>query len=258
MPVYNGMPFLIKSVASILRQTHRNFELIIVDDASTDDSANYIKGLKDKRVRLITNKKNLGLAESLNIAIKSAKGEFIARMDADDVSLPNRLKEQVFFLNKHPKIDLCGTWVDLIDENGKKVGEKKYPTKASDVRKSITWYTAVIHPTFMGKKSFFKKMNGYRANYDFAEDYDLLQRAKNDFTIVNIPKKLLLWRHQKNRRSRENMQKMDKVELKIKIESLKRDGFSIIGMLALLRKIFFTYFLPPQIKFQIAIILKLA
>ena len=246
------MPYLKNAVESILQQTYKNFEFIILNDASSDETQKYLKNLKDQRIKLIVNKKNLGLAKSLNKTLDIAKGRFIARMDADDVSLPKRLEEQLFFLKKHPKIDLCGTWVDLIDSDGKIVGEKKYPTKSKDVKKSIYWYTAVIHPTFMAKKTFFEKIGGYRVNYDFAEDYDLLQRAKKIFTIVNIPKKLLLWRLQNNRRSRKNMQKIDKVDLKIKIEALKRDGFTKDGVLALLWKIFMMYLLPPKVKVKIA------
>lgn len=252
------MPYLKNAVESILQQTYKNFEFIILNDASRDESQKYLESLKDQRIKLIINKKNLGIARSLNKTLEVAKGRFIARMDADDISLPRRLEEQLVFLKKHPKIDLCGTWVDLIDSKGKTVGEKKYPTKSKDVKKSICWHTAVIHPTFMGKKTFFEKIGGYRINYDFAEDYDLLQRAKKKFAIVNIPKKLLLWRLQKNRRSRKNMQKIDKVDLKIKIEALKRDGLTTDTVCALLWKILVMYLLPAKLKVKIAVILNRA
>ncbi len=179
-------------------------------------------------------------------------------MDADDISLPERFEKQIKFLLKNPSIDLCGAWVDLIDERGKKIGEKKFPTKPDHIKRSITWYTAVVHPTYMGKSSFFKNLGGYRLNFDLAEDYDLLSRAKNKFKIANIPQKLLLWRLQNKRRSRANMTRMDKVDLKIKIESLERDGLSISGLLALIKKLVLTYFLPPPLKFKIATFLKQA
>ena len=95
MSVYNGMPYLRQAVQSILNQTYKHFEIIIVDDASTDDSLRYLKSIKDKRVNLIKNLKNLGLASSLNIALRKARGDYIARMDADDVSLPRRLETQL-------------------------------------------------------------------------------------------------------------------------------------------------------------------
>src|SRR4030042_6096810 len=119
MSVYNGLPlgpqpktktassaYLKEAVESILNQTYRNFEFIIVDDASRDKSWDYLKSLKDRRIKLIRNKKNLGLAASLNIALRQAQGDYVARMDADDISLPNRFEEQIYFLQKNPKIDL--------------------------------------------------------------------------------------------------------------------------------------------------------
>lgn len=258
MPVYNGMPFLKQATKSILEQTYKNFEFIIIDDSSTDNTFQYLNRLKDKRIKLIKNKKNLGLAASLNIGLKIAKGNYIARMDADDVSLPNRFEEQIKFMTQNPSIDLCGTWVDLIDEKGMKIGEKKYPIKSDQVKNAITWYTAVVHPTYMAKNSFFKKLGGYRLNFDFAEDYDLLARAKNNFKIANIPQKLLLWRLQNKRRSRFYMAKMDKLDLKIKIESLERDGMSISGFVAIIKKLILIYLLPLPLKFKIATLSKRA
>lgn len=258
MSVYNGMPYLKEALESILTQTYKNFELIIVDDASTDHSWDYLRSIKDKRIKLIQNKKNLCLAASLNIALTKATGDYIARMDADDISLPKRFEEQIKFLTHNPSIDLCGTWVDLINERGKIIGEQKYPTSPDNIRNAITWYTAVIHPTYMAKANFFKRLNGYRIEFDLAEDYDLLSRAKNKFKIANIPKKLLLWRLQGRRRSRKAMSKMDHIELKIKIESLKRDGFTLPGVLAVIKKFLMTYCLPYPLKFKLATILKYA
>lgn len=258
MSVYNGMPYLKEAVKSILSQTYKNFEFIIVDDASDDSTPKYLKLLKDKRIKIITNKKNLGLAESLNKALKISKGNFIARMDADDISHPKRIETQVKFLTKNPEIDLCGTWANLINPKGEKIGEKKYPADPKSVNKAITWYTAVIHPTYMGKKSFFDNLHGYRENYNFAEDYDLLARAKNKFQITNIPVKLLSWRLQDARLSRTNMGNMDRVELRIKIESLKRDGFTLKGLLAVTKKLLMTYLIPYPLKYRIAKALKVA
>lgn len=258
MSVTSGMPYLKEAVQSILSQTHKNFEFIIVDDASTDSSWQYLKSLKDKRIKLIKNKRNLGLAASLNKALKVAKGEFIARMDADDISLPQRLEKQIEFLKKNPTISLCGTWADLIDDKGNKIGEKRHPTDPKRVKEAINWYTAVIHPTYMGTPDFFRQLKGYRDDFDFAEDYDLLSRAKNRFKIANIDQKLLLWRLQGTRRSRASMQKIDKAELKIKLESIKRDGLTPQSLVALVKKIIMTYLLPYPLKLRLATFLKQA
>ena len=261
MSVYNGMPYLKDAVKSILSQTYKNFEFIIVDDASTDNSWNYLKSLKDRRIKLIKNKKNLGLASSLNIALgqvfdreshtESARGDYIARMDADDISLPKRFEEQVNFLHRNPKVMLCGTWVDLINDKGEKIGEKKYPTEDSKIKKSLAWYPAIVHPTFMSRKEFYKVLNGYNQNFDFAEEYELMMRAKNKFKMANIPKKLLYWRFWDRRRSRESWSKMEKVDFKIKLEAFRRKDFGPLYSFILFGKFFITYVLPYSFKLWI-------
>ncbi len=258
MSVYNGIPYLKSSIESILHQSYRNFEFIIVDDASKDQSPKYLKSLKDKRIKIIQNKKNIGLAASLNKAIKASTGTYIARMDADDISLKNRFKEQIKFLLKNPSIDLCGTWVDTIDENDKIIGEKKYPTSPKKVKNSLSLYTAVVHSTFMGKKSFFDNLGGYDPKFDFAEDYDLLMRGRMNYKITNIPKKLLMWRFQNRRRSRSKMVEMDNADLAIKMNSLKRDGLELILLAGLARKIILKYLIPPSLKLKLAVFLKVA
>ena len=258
MPVFNGMPYIKLAVKSILEQTYKNTELIIIDDASTDLTWKYLKSLKDKRIVLLKNQTTLGIATSLNKGLKKSKGLYIARMDAYHISNPSRLEKQLKYLQKNPKVDLCGTWVDLIDQAGKKVGEKKFPTSPSQVKKSISWYAAVIHPTYMGKKSFFQGLNGYRQKYELAEDYDLLSRAKNKYIIANIPLKLLLWRLNPKRSSRTNMRKMDKIDLMIKRDALKRDGYSLTGLLAFSKKALMTYVIPFSLKFKLATKLKQA
>src|SRR3990167_11352409 len=164
MSVYNGMPHLEQAVESVLEQTYKNFEFIIVDDASSDDTLKYLKSLKDKqslrsssfdelrtaglkRIKLIENKKNLGLAASLNIALRQAQGDYIARMDADDISYPERLNTQLKYLERNKEIDLCGSWVTLIDETDKIIGQIKKPTSNKEIKKELFWLTPLLHPT---------------------------------------------------------------------------------------------------------------
>ena len=274
MSVYNGLPFLKEAVESILNQTYKKFEFIIVDDASRDKTWQFLKSLKDKqslrsssassrtaglkRIKLIQNKKNLGLAASLNIALRLAQGDFIARMDADDISLSNRFEEQIKFLQRHPEIDLCGTWVDLINEKGEVIGEKKYPTKDRDIKSALAWYPPLIHPTLMVKTQVYKQLKGYDPNFDLAEEYEFLLRARGKFRMTNISQKLLLWRLWEKRRSRKEMQKMDKIDLRIKIEALKRGYFGPLYILTVARKFLMTYFLPISLKVKIARLLKVA
>lgn len=258
MSVHNGMPYLKTSVESIMKQSYKNFEFIIVNDASADSSWDYLKSIKDKRIKLLKNIQNLGLATSLNKALRYAQGDFIARMDADDISLRNRLEEQLKFLENHPKIDVIGAWVDLIDENSKIIGEKKYPTENAQMQKALRWYTPIIHPTLMSKAIFFKELNGYDPEFDMAEDYELLLRAKNCFVMANITQKLLLWRLADQRRSRENMHEMDKIDLKIKWKYFRKGYFGPFYLITILKKFAMTYVVPTPIKLKISQLLKLA
>jgi glycosyltransferase involved in cell wall biosynthesis len=258
MAVYNGMPFLLEAVTSMAGQSYKNFEFIIVNDASTDGTLKYLKNLKDKRIKIISNPKNLGLATSLNKALAIARGQYIARMDADDVSLPKRLETQLRFMDENPKISLCGCWADLINERGEKIGVKRYPAQHKKIKSSLIHYSCIIHPTFFARRELYEELKGYDPAYDFAEDYELLMRARNKFQMANIDKTLLKWRLWSKRRSRQDMHFMDKIDFKIKLESLERDGFSPNALFSVVTKYFMTYILPSNVKIKLAKKLKLA
>ena len=258
MSVDNGMPYLKQAVESILNQTYKNFEFIIVDDASGDSSWNYLWSLKDKRIKLIKNKRNLGLAASLNTALLKAKGEYIARMDADDISLPTRFDEQINFLAKNKSIDLCGTFAQLIDEKNRKVGELKYPSIPSEIKNKLILFNPIIHPTFFARKKFFRDLNGYREEFDGAEDYELLLRGSKVFQYANLPKELFRLRLSSTRRSVHFMNKMDKLDLKIKLDFIKENGLSPLSLYAVVKKLFFLILLSPSLKVKMAKFLKKA
>lgn len=259
MSVYNGMPYLKEAVDSILAQSYKNFEFIIVDDASIDGTWKYLRGLKDKRIKLIKNKKNLGLALSLNKALRQAHGDYIARMDADDISYPVRLKKQLDYLERNKKVDLCGSWATLINDDGAVVGKnRKNPLNDDDLKKLLSIYPTIIHPTFFAKREFFVKTGGYKDKFDGAEEYDLLCRAKRDFVYANIAKELIYWRLRDTRRSIQMMDKMYKLDIKIKRDNLMRDGISLYGLYGYLKMLFVNFLVPLPIKLKIARLLKIA
>ena len=252
MSVYNGQPYVKEAVKSILNQSYKNFEFIIVNDASTDGTLKYLKSLKDKRIKIINNPKNLGLAASLNKAIRQSKGVYIARMDADDICLPNRLASQLGYLEHNPDVSLCGCWVDLINNNGKVIGEKKYPIGDRQIKKALKWYQPIVHPTFFAKSEFYKQLNGYNENFDYAEDYELLARSIKKYKLANIPEKLLLWRLADDRRSRKSMKKVDVADFKVKLEILKSGYFGKSYPLYIATKFITTFLLPTSLKLFIA------
>lgn len=247
MSVYNGMPYLPEAVRSILNQTYKNFEFIIVDDASTDGTWLYLNSIKDERIKLIRNSKNLGLAASLNIALSKTTGDYIARMDADDISLPNRLKIQINYLLNNAQIDICGSWAKLVDDKGDIIGEIKKPIGDKQIKKMNQWITGIIHPTWLAKRKVFEILKGYNPKYDMVEDYEFLIRAGR-FTMANIPKYLFLWRSPLERRSIENIEKMYRKSLKVKLDYFKSGMFGISYTPLIIRSLITTYLFPTQLK----------
>lgn len=258
MSVYNGMPYLAEAVRSILNQTYKNFEFIIVDDASTDGTWKYLNSIKDGRIKLIRNSKNLGLAASLNKALKSAGGEYIARMDADDISLPRRLEAQLEFMQENPDVDLCGTWAYLINESSEIIGEKKFYEQDQMIKRALAIYSPIIHPTYFAKKDFFTMLGGYNRKFEYAEDYELLLRARRDFKFANIPIKLFKWRLWDRRRSRAEMEKIDRADFRVKLTGFKKGYFGKPYLSIVILKFFVTFLTPYFLKKAVAKKIKLA
>lgn len=193
MPVYNGEKYLAEAIESILGQSFRDFEFIIIDDASRDDSYKILEEYKEKdyRIILLKNEKNLGLTKSLNIAIQKAKGDYIARMDADDISLENRFAEQVDFLENNNDIDLVGGDVDFIDNINLK---HKIIFDKNKIKKVFYHHNPIIHPTWMFRKNVLEKVS-YDEKILYAQDYKFLaDLLKNNFTFTNLDEKILNFR----------------------------------------------------------------
>jgi glycosyltransferase involved in cell wall biosynthesis len=196
MGVYNTKRYVAEAIESVLKQTYKDFEFIIIDDTSTDGTSEILQkyAKKDKRIKLIKNKTNLGLTKNLNVGLRKAKGEFIARMDADDVSLPNRFATEVQFLDKHPDVALAGTWADIINNEGKIIGEIKYTTEHKQIRRNMTERSQIIHPSVMFRKRIVNEVGMYDEKLRTAQDYEYFARVMSKFKVANIPKKLLHYR----------------------------------------------------------------
>ena len=192
LPIYNAEKTLGRAIKSILNQTYTNWELILIDDGSYDTSSNIIKKLKDNRIKKIFFKTNKGLVKSLNAGIKISKGKFIARMDADDISLPERLFHQLQFLKKNHLFDLVGSQQIIFDENSKKI-LKIYPkTKKEYFAKQYYFFYKIPHPTWMAR-SLWLKEHLYRETNIYSEDQELLIRGSNSSNYYLINKPLLLY-----------------------------------------------------------------
>ncbi len=191
MPVYNGGAYLANAIKSVLAQTFADFELIVVDDASTDASREVVKSVDDKRVRLIPNAANLGLPAALNIGLAAAAGEYVARMDQDDLCLPTRLERQVAHLDRHAEIGILGTGVQLIDSAGAVGAELFFPASDALIRWKLPLYSPFAHPTVMMRRAVVAALGGYRVSAVHCEDYDLWWRASATTRLANLDQVLL-------------------------------------------------------------------
>lgn len=180
MGIYNSKSYdyLEKAISSILNQTYKDFELIICDDGSTNECVAWAKEIvgADSRVRFIANEKNSGLPVTLNHCLEESKGEYIARMDDDDICSVERLERQMDFINTHPEYDIVGTNANICDENGVIWGE--YLLEEIPTKKSFLWNSPIIHASTIMKKSSLDEVNGYRVSKETmrCEDYDLFMR----------------------------------------------------------------------------------
>lgn len=202
MPVYNAAHYLREAIDSILKQTYKNFEFIIIDDASCDNSVEIIKSYSDNRIKLIRNKVNLKQPITRNKGLKLASGRYIANMDADDISLPERIAKQVDFMEKHQDVDICGTYIKCF---GGKI--KRVPVSPVKSREIAVWSvidSPLAHPTVMFRASSIKKYDvWYDSNFKYAQDFELWSRlVLKGVNFYNLAEVLLYYREGKDGISR--------------------------------------------------------
>jgi len=198
---------------SILRQTFFSLELIVVDDGSTDRSAAIAEGLasRDDRVRVLR-RPHEGLSPALNAGLAMARGEYVARMDADDVSAPDRLQKQVAYLDAHPKCVAAGSWIEVVDEEGRHLGLKTFVTKHAAIFAALLRsISPIAHPTVVARRDVLLSAGGYDARRYPSEDLDLWFRLAEHGELANIGEALLQYRRHKAAlgvRDREGMKAM--------------------------------------------------
>ncbi len=203
LPVYNGAAFLEGGIESILSQSYRNIELIIINDGSSDDSARIIRKFKDPRVR-VYHQENQGLAATLNRSIDLAKGEYLARQDQDDLSFPQRLEKQVSYLDAHQNCGMVGGWAEIWIGNVKSERTHQHPAESSHLKYDLLFDNPFVHSSVMLRKSVCETVGLY--SNDKArqppEDYELWSRVARHFEVANIPEVLLAYREVSNSMSR--------------------------------------------------------
>ncbi len=195
MPVYNGEKFLREAIESVLNQTYEDFEFLIINDASTDSSRDIIGSYDDPRIRLIDNEKNMGVTASLNKGLKLAQGTYIARMDADDISLPQRLEKQLACIAEHKNTGLVTSWYDIINDRGETVSTHRPDFEYEDIYYTLTFYNCLGHSTAFYDSKLVLKLGGY-PSYKRAQDYALWFKLSRAARVEIIKEVLVKWRKQ--------------------------------------------------------------
>lgn len=223
MSAYNCEKFLIESLDSLLQQSFSDFELIIFDDGSIDGTRNIIidYAANDNRIIPIYNEKNMGLTVNLNRGIKLSRGTYIARMDADDISLPERFKKQVHFLENNPDIDLVGTYAIDIDDLGKGIHLRMMPQLHQDIINLLPKANPITHSSVMFRKESFKKIGFYNESYNTTQDYEMWFRAAGiGLKFQNLNEVLLKYRMDSDYVSRKSL-KYRLYDCKLRLHSYK-------------------------------------
>jgi glycosyltransferase involved in cell wall biosynthesis len=206
LPVYNAQSYLRESIDSILNQTFQDFELIIINDGSTDDSLSIMESYTDQCIRII-NQTNAGLPVSLNRAIAQAQGQYLARQDADDISLPERLAKQVAYLDAHPQCALLGTWSQILVENAATDRSLSHPHLNGDIQLKLLLFNCFVHSSVMIRKGALETTGLYPEDPEKfpPEDYDLWLRIAKHWEVANLPEVLFQYRELPNSISRSKL-----------------------------------------------------
>lgn len=255
LPAYNAENYISIAIESILKQTYTQFELIIIDDFSTDKTASIIKEFKkkDKRIVFFQNKKNLKLSKTLNKGIEMAKGKYIARMDADDWSFPKRLEKQVDFLEKNAEIGIVGGSMQIMDENGKVYSKRTYALNDYEIRKKIYLYSPFSHPTIMIRKSIIEKVGNYNSQFNPAEDYELYFRIGELSQFANLDCFLIKYRVVVNSMTTGSMKNMERKTIEVRQKYFKNPLYkpSLLDLSYTYTEMLFLHLVPDFIKMQL-------
>ncbi len=215
MPVFNSEKFVGEAVESLLSQTFKDFELIIVDDGSTDKSAEIISTFQDSRIRILSNLKNRGIVFSRNRGLKDIRGKFYAPFDSDDVARPDKFEKQIDFLNKNPEFAMIGSWANLIDEHGEKLPKKwKLKAKPEHIPPIMLFRNYFVHSSILVRKEFIENIV-YEDGFDVVEDYKFCADLAFGSRVVNYPDYLLKYRFHSKSAMRKDRQRMRNQDIKI-------------------------------------------
>ena len=217
LPVYNGQQYLNQCIDSILCQAYDDYELLIIDDCSIDNSKDIINNYNDNRITFIENEHNIGLTSTLNKGIQQAKGNYIGRIDQDDLSMENRIIEQMNYLSNNPDVKLIGSWCEIIDENDNKIKSIKNPINRKKILEAFVSYNPFLHSSVIFEKTTVSKLGGYSSSFVHAQDFDLWYKISSKNNVHNIPIELvkIRWHSQRATLSDHNKKYLKDESIKI-------------------------------------------
>lgn len=229
MSVYNGEKYIKEATDSILNQTFEDFEFLIINDGSTDRTPLILKSYKDSRIKVHNNRKNKGLTKSLNIGLRMAKGKYIARMDADDISYPQRLEKEILTIEKDKEIGMVTSWIDefgLINKHSDYFIRVRTANSPEEIFYTLLFHNCIAHSTVLFKKGLVLSLNGYAKIYKQAQDYDLWVKTSRISKVLKIKEALVARRSHKDTISGRSIQQRlnaDKIFLKNMCELLSEE-----------------------------------
>lgn len=231
MPVYNGASFLVEAIESITSQTFQNYEFIMVNDGSTDKTGEIIEYYRDlypDKIRYFSLNCRGGAFAAINLVVKETKGEFIALMDSDDVSMPERLEKQVTFLRKNPRVIVLGTQANIIDKNGDSIGKKRLPITDGEIKKEFAFSHPMVHPSSVIRKSLLPNQTYiYENKLGVNDDYYTFFKLLNYGQFANLSEILYNYRVHNDNSSLKNLKKTLINTINIRILAWRRFGYSL-------------------------------
>ncbi len=255
MPVYNCEKYVDEAIESVLNQTFKDFELIIINDGSTDNTLEKIKKYEktDERIRIINNEKNLRIATSLNNAIDIARADIIARMDGDDISLPTRFEKQYKLMQSDENLGVVGCNMITIDKDGKDIGMRRYSTNPEFLKKSVFRYSPFAHPATMLRKKAFIEAGKYFPRFVPAEDLDLWIRIGRTHKFSNVDEFLFKYRVLNSSSSHKKLVKLELKVILLRMVAVAYYGYTptFTDVLYNIAQLFTSIIMPSKLRYKL-------
>ena len=255
MPVYNAEPYISHAIESILQQSFMDFEFIIIDDGSTDATWQIIQQYaeQDKRIVTIHNSQNMKICQALNSGISLARGKYIARMDADDWSYPNRLQLQYEAMERNPDAVICGSTIEICDEKLRPLNIRRYHLSDKTIRRHFFYYSPFCHPATMFRKDVFNKAGYYNTELYDCEDYELYFRLARYGSLINLPEVLFRLRTHSKSICQQRSRRQEWLVLYVRIKAVFEYGYQmkVSDKIYFLLHLISMFIVPQRLKFRI-------